>query len=158
MEAQTRFPALTHFLITGLAFAIAPALLANLLIGIAVGAIELKFGFAVSRYYIGALLVTAFFIAVVTLCIAIGNRFVTLRLVPRLGRRNIFHSTLLFALCMLALVAMQILDMIDNIDSLFAHQYPVDVTLMLSLPVLTMLVLPSLYYFVSRRQFHGEDA
>ncbi len=158
MADRTQFPALKHFLITGLVFAIVPALLANLLIGIAVGVIELKFSFTVSRNYIGALLVTTFFIAVVGLCIAVGNRFVARRLVPTLERRNIVYSTLLFALCILALVTIQIVDVVDNIDSSFAHQYPVDVVLMISLPIITMLALPSLYYFLSTRQFLREAA
>jgi len=48
--------------------------------------------------------------------------------------------------------------MVDNIDSSFAHQYPVDVVLMISLPIITMLALPSLYYFLSTRQFLREAA
>jgi len=103
MAERTQFPVLKHFLITGLVFAIVPALLANLLIGIAVGVIELKFSSTVSRNYIGALLVTTFFIALVGLCIAVGN-VSSREAVPTLERRNIVYSTLLFALCILALV------------------------------------------------------
>jgi len=147
--------ALKHFLITGIVFAILPAMFVNIFLGIIMGVIEHIFGFDSSRWYISSLLVTAFFIAVISLCMAIGNKYFARGREHGLERQTIVQSTFLFAICILAFIAYDFLST-HEIEMAWAYEHPLEVFMMISLPIMEILALSSLYFIFAMRQLHRE--
>jgi hypothetical protein len=154
MKDKMQISALKHFLITGLAFTILPAMLVNIFLGLVFDIIEHSLGFDKSLSYFSSLLTTAFFIVAISLCMVIGNKYFARRRDQRLERQAIVQSTFLFALCVLALISFDFVDTVE-IEMAFAYEYPLAVFGMISLPIIEILVLPVFYYFLAMRQLHS---
>ena len=161
MEAPARFPALKHLPITGVLFAIALGWLATLLVNNAIGvAMEATLGIVLTRYYLGALLLTATLIGLITLCIVTGNQVFVRLTASRLNRHSLVHSTVSFSVFVLAVVGPQVAEIGDRLayNLSWAYRQPEELVLMISLPVIRLLILPTLYYIAGARQVVRVDA
>lgn len=151
---------LKHFAITGLIFGIAPLVVVDAFIGIGLALLNDRMVFLASDSYAGALIVTVFLIAAVTLCIAVGNHFVAKRAIPLVERLNIVHSTAAFGLCVAVTIAFRFSETTEFNPSFstFATEYPFEVLQMISLPIIQIAALPTFYYFLSIGQLSHEPA
>ena len=144
---------LKHFFITGVVFGLAPLVILREIIGIGLGILEDRTGLTVSDSYVGVLMVAVFLLAMLAVCIAVGNRFVTKRIVPSIRHLNVVHSTAIFSLCIVVYFTVKFTETTEFRPSFvgLANEYPFVVLQMISIPVFEILVLPTLYYFLSTR-------
>lgn len=160
MKSHTWGLTLKHFVISGLVFGLAPLLVVDVFIGIGLAILNDRLGFSASDSYVTALMVTVFLIAVLAVCIAVGNRFVAKRVIPSIEHLNMVHSTVMFALFVVLLITLEFMETTEFDPSFigFSRENPIETLQMISLPIIKIISLPTLYYFLSTRQLSYEPA
>lgn len=147
--------ALKHFALVGLGFALVGRWIATLVVNTALGTfLEALLHAPPPTYYLASALLTAVSIVLIAVCISVGNRFFRLRLASILfSRSSLFLSTALFLLVVLVFVVpafSQVLSAYASNMNNFCH-HVLELLLMLSLPLVRLLSLPT-FYFVSGRR------
>jgi hypothetical protein len=151
--------ALKHFAVVGLAFALVGGWIATLIVNTILGiTLEALLHAAPTDYYWGSALLTVVSLALITLCIAIGNHsfhrwFADLRL----GQGQLFVSAALFLIIVVVFVVPQLGQVMSAYASRTQHFYHhgSELLLMFSLPLARLAVLPTVYFISARRTLYA---
>ena len=146
--------ALKHFVFVGLGFALVGGGILTLIVNTLLGILfEGLLRAAPTNYYLGSALLTAVSILLIVGCMIAGNRLYQRRFASSLlSRSSLFLSTALFLLVVLVFVVPALLQVLSAYatNTRYFYHHSSELLLMFSLPLVRLILLPTLYLFAGR--------
>jgi hypothetical protein len=153
---------LKHFAVVGLGFGLICGWIATLVVNTALGALlEAILRSPPTKYYMCGALLAAVSIALIVLCIAIGNRlFRRWFAATRVSRSALVLSSALFLLVVLLFVVPQFGQVLSAYagQTHYFYHHSSELLLMFSLPFARLLLLPAGYFFISHSALRGTSS